>query len=238
MDIRMIVKILAVLAIVALSYRMWGARRPGRLSIPRPYEGFGDDDYEEDYEEDDYEEDDYEEDYEEDYEDDMEDDDYEMHSRADVYHDMEDDMSDDDMSDDMEDDMDDYSEDMEDDMEDDYEHHDMEDDDDYEDDMEDDDYEMSGMSRLTKPTMPLMSPSSKLLPRPSIQAQDFAKYAPKELGAQNFLTATQWIGVNTQGSSLRNANYDIRANPVISKKDVGPWGQSTIDPDVYTKPLF
>jgi hypothetical protein len=104
--------------------------------------------------------------------------------------------------------------------------------------MEDDDYETSGMSRLTKPTMPLMSPSSKLLPRPSIQAQDFAKYAPKELGAQNFLTATQWIGVNTQGSSLRNANYDIRANPVISKKDVGPWAQSTIDPDVYTKPLF
>ena len=142
---------------------------------------------------------------------------------------------------------DDYSEDMEND----YEmhggadvYHDMEDDDyeddDYEDDMEDDDYEVSsaGMSRLTKPTMPLMSPSSKLLPRPSIQAQDFAKYAPKELGAQNFLTATQWIGVNTQGSSLRNANYDIRANPVISKKDVGPWGQSTIDPDVYTKPLF
>ena len=167
----------------------------------------------------------------------MEDDDYEMGS-ADVYHDMEDDMSedmeddmDDDMSEDMEDDMDDYSEDMEND-------YDYEDDDDYEDDMEDDDYEMSGMSRLTKPTMPLMSPSSKLLPRPSIQAQDFAKYAPKELGAQNFLTATQWIGVNTQGSSLRNANYDIRANPVISKKDVGPWGQSTIDPDVYTKPLF
>ena len=209
MDIRMIVKILAVLAIVALSYKMWGAR--SQLSIPRPYEGFGDDDdYEEDYEsdyEEDYEEDDYEED---DYEDDAEED-YEMHG----------------------------SHDSEDDMEEDYEN-DMEDDDMGDDDMEDDDYEVSaaGASKITRPVMPLLSPSSNLLPQPSIQAQDFAKYAPKELGAQNFLTATQWIGVNTQGSSLRNANYDIRANPVISKKDVGPWGQSTIDPDVYTKPLF
>ena len=94
------------------------------------------------------------------------------------------------------------------------------------------------MSKLTLASTPMLSPSSKLLPRPSVKAQDFAKYAPKDLGAQNFLTATQWIGVNTQGSSLRNANYDIRANPIIPKADVGPWAQSTIDPDVYTKPLF
>lgn len=163
----------------------------------------------------------YEEDYEEDYEDeDMEDED------------MEDDMEDEDMEDeDMED------EDMEDDEEYDMED-DMEDDEEY--DMEDEDYEVDvpSMSKLTLPTTPMLSPSSKLLPRPSVQAQDFAKYAPKELGAQNFLTATQWIGVNTQGSSLRNANYDIRANPLIPKDDVGPWLQSTIDPDVYMKPLF
>lgn len=160
----------------------------------------------------------YEEDYEEDYENDSgdEEEDYEDEDYEDE------DLEDEDLED----------EDLED--------EDLEDDNDSEDDFEDDDYEVDipSMSKLTLPTTPMLSPSSKLLPQPSVQAQDFAQFAPKELGAQNFLTATQWIGVNTQGSSLRNANYDIRANPLIQKNDVGPWLQSTIDPDVYMKPLF
>ena len=112
--------------------------------------------------------------------------------------------------------------------------------DDNEDDYADEDYEVdtSSMSAVTRSNTPIMSPSSQLLPQPSVDAQDFAQYAPQNLEAQNFLTATQWIGVNTQGSSLRNANYDIRANPIIPKEDVGPWMQSTIDPDVTANNLF
>ena len=82
------------------------------------------------------------------------------------------------------------------------------------------------------------APSSQLLPKPSPEAADFDMWAPKNLQAQNFLTATQWIGVNTQGSSLKNANYDLRANPIIPKADIGPWNQSSIDPNIYAKPLF
>ena len=40
-----------------------------------------------------------------------------------------------------------------------------------------------------------------------------------------------------QGSSLRNANYDLRASPAIPRRDIGPWAQSTIDSDLYRKPL-
>jgi hypothetical protein len=86
--------------------------------------------------------------------------------------------------------------------------------------------------------MPLLTPSSQLLPKPVPKDADFQQFAPKDLQAQNFLTATQWIGVNTQGSSLKNANYDLRADPIIPKADVGPWMMSSIDPNVYAKRLF
>mgnify|MGYP001438943693 CR=1 FL=1 len=39
------------------------------------------------------------------------------------------------------------------------------------------------------------------------------------------------IGINTQGSSLRNANLQLRSEPVIPKVSVGPFLNSTIDPD-------
>ena len=94
------------------------------------------------------------------------------------------------------------------------------------------------LPKVMKPAMPLLTPSSQLLPQITPEAADFAQFAPKNLQAQNFLTATQWVGVNTQGSSLKNANYDLRANPLIPKADVGPWAQSTIEPNLYAKELF
>ena len=105
----------------------------------------------------------------------------------------------------------------------------------FEDDYEDD-YEMS----MSAPGMPasLLATSADLLPKPSAAAADFAKFAPKNVGAHNFLTPSQFIGLDTQGSSLRNANRDLRAAPIIPKRDVGPWLASTIDPDVYRNPIF
>ncbi len=37
--------------------------------------------------------------------------------------------------------------------------------------------------------------------------------------------------------SLRNANLQIRSDPEIAKVDVGPWNQSTIEPDLGRVPL-
>lgn len=96
----------------------------------------------------------------------------------------------------------------------------------------------SSLPKVLKPMMPLLTPTSQLLPKLTPEAADFAQFAPKDLQAQNFLTATQWVGVNTQGSSLKNANYDLRANPLIPKQDVGPWSMSTIEPNLYAKELF
>jgi hypothetical protein len=45
------------------------------------------------------------------------------------------------------------------------------------------------------------------------------------------------IGVNTVGSSLRAASYDIRGGISVPKFTVSPWANSTIEPDFNIKPL-
>ncbi len=126
----------------------------------------------------------------------------------------------------------------------DYEHEEYaHEDDEHHEDAEDEPYDdtmdaENSLPKVMKPAMPLLTPSSQLLPKMTPEAADFAQFAPKNLQAQNFLTATQWVGVNTQGASLKNANYDLRSNPLIPKADVGPWSQSTIEPNLYAKELF
>lgn len=54
---------------------------------------------------------------------------------------------------------------------------------------------------------------------------------------QNFLTAGYHVGVNTQGQSLRNANYQLRSEPANPQKAVSPWNIATIEPDINRKAL-
>jgi hypothetical protein len=53
----------------------------------------------------------------------------------------------------------------------------------------------------------------------------------------DLLTAGYHIGLDTIGQTLRNANYQLRSDPIISKADVGPWNQSTIEADLARVPL-
>ena len=54
---------------------------------------------------------------------------------------------------------------------------------------------------------------------------------------QNFLTAGYHLGFDTQGSSLRNASYDLRSSPPNPRYRVSIWQQSSIDPDLMRRPL-
>lgn len=54
---------------------------------------------------------------------------------------------------------------------------------------------------------------------------------------QNFLTAGYHVGVNTQGQSLRNANYQLRSEPANPQQAVSPWNIATIEPDVNRRAL-
>lgn len=58
-----------------------------------------------------------------------------------------------------------------------------------------------------------------------------------DLQGKNFLSAGALVGVNTVGQSLRNANYQLRAEPPNPQMQVGPWQQSTIEPDLQRRPL-
>lgn len=209
-----ILKLALVAAILMALYKLIAARRSARWNV-QPYALERYDESNQDYEEDneDYEEDNQ--DYEEDNQD---------------YEEDDEDAEDDD--EDAEEDNEDYEDDNE----------------DYEDDEEDDedgeDDEMEGYSNAAptpggwKSGVPLMNIATDLLPKPSGQVrQNFAEFAPKSLLGQNFLEAKKYIGVDTQGSSLRNANYDLRSSPAIARRDVGPWAQSTIDGDLFRKPL-
>lgn len=53
----------------------------------------------------------------------------------------------------------------------------------------------------------------------------------------DLLKAGHHIGLDTIGQTLRNANLQLRSDPVISKSEVGPWNQSTIETDYARVPL-
>jgi hypothetical protein len=58
-----------------------------------------------------------------------------------------------------------------------------------------------------------------------------------DIQGKNFLSAGALIGINTIGQSLRNANLQLRAEPPCPQVQVGPWNQTTIEPDLIRKPL-
>lgn len=89
---------------------------------------------------------------------------------------------------------------------------------------------------------PVASSGEKMDPNdllPKDQNSEWASVNPasNDLKNMNLLTAGQLIGINTVGNSLRNANYQVRSEPIIAKTNIGPWNNSTIDSDTFRRPL-
>lgn len=55
--------------------------------------------------------------------------------------------------------------------------------------------------------------------------------------AGDMLQAGYHIGLDTIGQTLKNANLQLRSDPIIPKQNVGPWNQSTYEPDLARVPL-
>ena len=53
----------------------------------------------------------------------------------------------------------------------------------------------------------------------------------------NLLQAGYHIGIDTVGQSLRNANLQLRSEPPNPQLNVGPWNNTTIEPDFNRRPL-
>jgi len=81
--------------------------------------------------------------------------------------------------------------------------------------------------------------ATSLLPKPTVPGQDSWNIsAPQNILAnQNFLAATQQLGVDTVLSSLRNSSHDLRNNIPNPINTVSPWMNTTIGPDLERRPL-
>ena len=83
---------------------------------------------------------------------------------------------------------------------------------------------------------PIANPADLL---PSDANSSWASLNPVgDLKNVNLLNPTQVVGVNTQGSSLRNANLQLRSEPPNPRMNTNcPWNVSTIEEDKLRKPL-
>ena len=80
---------------------------------------------------------------------------------------------------------------------------------------------------------------SDLLPKGQSgnQFSDFNMLNQGNIAMPDLLDAGYLIGLDTIGQTLRNANYQERSDPIIPKMSVGPWNNSTIEPDLGRVPL-
>lgn len=79
---------------------------------------------------------------------------------------------------------------------------------------------------------------SQLLPKDN--NGQFSKMNPMgsgEVKDVSLLRAGHHIGINTVGSSLRNANLQLRSEPANPQLNTGPWNTTTIGPDMSRRPL-
>jgi len=84
---------------------------------------------------------------------------------------------------------------------------------------------------------PVLNPS-ELLPKDA--NSEWSRLNPPSnnpLGTMGLLSAQQIAGVNTVGSSLRNANLQVRSEPPNPQTQVSPWLNTTIEPDLMRQPL-
>lgn len=86
-------------------------------------------------------------------------------------------------------------------------------------------------------THPTIQPSELL---PTDANSQWAALNPVNQGniaMPDLLQAGYHIGLDTIGQTLRNPNYQLRSDPIIPKQEIGPWNQSTIEPDLGRVPL-
>jgi len=78
----------------------------------------------------------------------------------------------------------------------------------------------------------------ELLPKGN--GNNWAKLNPMgagDLKNVNLLQAGYHIGIDTVGQSLRNANLQLRSEPPNPQLNIGPWNNTTIEPDFNRRPL-
>ena len=100
---------------------------------------------------------------------------------------------------------------------------------------------LNSQSNIKAPScssMPTLDPS-ELLPKDTNELWSSSNPPVSGgMGSMNFLNASaQLQSINTIGSSLRNANLQVRSEPPNPQQKVSPWLNSTIEPDLTRVPF-
>ena len=66
---------------------------------------------------------------------------------------------------------------------------------------------------------------------------DWFEVMPEPISVKNrhLINVSKPIGINTIGTSQKNASWDLRGSPPCPKFVVSPWLQSSIEPDTNIK---
>jgi len=92
----------------------------------------------------------------------------------------------------------------------------------------------SSLNNINKPA----SNPQDLLPVNSASTSWQSSVPNADLKGINLLNPSQITGINTQGSSLRNANLQVRSEPANPRSNTNcPWNISTIETDTFRKSL-
>jgi hypothetical protein len=78
---------------------------------------------------------------------------------------------------------------------------------------------------------------SDLLPKDGNNSWGLQPMGSGDYLGVNFLNAGYLTGIDTVGSSLRNANLQVRSEPPNPQLVVSPWQNTTIEPDTFRQPL-
>jgi hypothetical protein len=93
----------------------------------------------------------------------------------------------------------------------------------------------AGLTNCSKQSM--QDPASLL---PKDENSEWARLNPSGNGSLenvNLLKSGYHIGIDTIGNTLRNANLQVRSEPANPQTNVGPWNNTTIQPDMMRVPL-
>ena len=100
---------------------------------------------------------------------------------------------------------------------------------------------LSGQRQQQSQPQTQVPPAMKVLPPSSVQARPTLQPSDIVLNPVNvpdlIMSPQSKIGIDTISSWLKNPSYDLRSDPIIPKVDVGPWNNSTFEPDLARVPF-
>ena len=100
---------------------------------------------------------------------------------------------------------------------------------------------LSAQSQNVAMPPPPAPPALKVPPPTSVSARPTLQPADIVLNPVNvpdlIMSPQSFIGIDTISNTLKNPSYDLRSDPIIPKRDVGPWNNSTYDADLARVPL-